>query len=358
MIVAARRVLLRTGCAAAFVWTQSTELEKKKLFSFGILADIQYADIDDASNFGKTEFRYYRQSLEGARKAGRAFQDEHVSFVAQLGDLIDGQNGGTYGAGLGRGRTSEDALTKVLNVLSAYEGPYYHAVGNHELMNFQNPNILNDKFNDQHVIAKQKNYFSFHQNNWTFVMLNAYENSLELPADSEGYKEAEIILRRENPQVVNAGNGKVDFFRGLDGDRQRFVPFNGAYGEKQLQWLQNELDTARQKGHSVVLFSHTPVHPNSASWRNVNYDAPDLLNLLKDYHDVVTAVFAGHSHRGGYYFDAESGISHTTVQAILTHVDSFGIVDVFTDDLRLRGFGALPSRVIHHHESHHRRRPS
>ena len=71
------------------------------LFSFGVIADIQYADIEDAMNFSKTEHRGYRNALQEAKRAVEYWKQLSPPpvFIAQLGDLIDGQNSGTYGQG-------------------------------------------------------------------------------------------------------------------------------------------------------------------------------------------------------------------------------------------------------------------
>ena len=62
------------------------------LFRFGFISDIQYADIEDAMNFSKTEHRGYRDSLENTKKAVAYWNQQHPvpSFVVQLGDIIDG----------------------------------------------------------------------------------------------------------------------------------------------------------------------------------------------------------------------------------------------------------------------------
>ena len=72
------------------------------LFRFGAIADIQYADIEDAMNFSKTENRCYRGTLQHTHTAVAYWNQQapKLAFVAQLGDLIDGQNSGTYGQGL------------------------------------------------------------------------------------------------------------------------------------------------------------------------------------------------------------------------------------------------------------------
>ena len=103
------------------------------MLRFGLIADVQYCDIEDGMNFGGTEFRYYRGSLGGAARAAAAFaaargERGSLRFVAQLGDIIDGQNGGTYGAGLAwRGAPrSDEALAKVLEALDGCDVEIYN----------------------------------------------------------------------------------------------------------------------------------------------------------------------------------------------------------------------------------------
>ena len=53
-----------------------------------------------------------------------------MSFAVQLGDLIDGQNAGGYGAGLSMAEPqSEVALERVGAELARCRAPIYHAIG-------------------------------------------------------------------------------------------------------------------------------------------------------------------------------------------------------------------------------------
>ena len=75
----------------------------RPLFRFGLIADIQHCDCDDATNFAGTETRRYRSTPAQAGRAvagWNALREPECAFVLQLGDLIDGQNAGGYGAGL------------------------------------------------------------------------------------------------------------------------------------------------------------------------------------------------------------------------------------------------------------------
>ena len=104
------------------------------LFSFGVVADVQYADLPVWTNFLKTVQRYYRHSLDALSMAVQSWLRDgpggtSVAFVAQLGDLIDGKNAD-------HGQTAA-AVADVHRVLSRLgDIPIHAAIGNHEVMNW------------------------------------------------------------------------------------------------------------------------------------------------------------------------------------------------------------------------------
>ena len=80
-------------------------------------------------------------------------------FIAQLGDLIDGQNSGTYGQGTSMEHPqSKEAFTAVMNELKKVRSQTIHAVGNHELYNFSWEE-LRELYNDEQNTVAQENLF-------------------------------------------------------------------------------------------------------------------------------------------------------------------------------------------------------
>jgi hypothetical protein len=71
-----------SGCAAAGD-------EERPLFTFGVITDVQYADIEDGASFRGVP-RFYRHSLQGLRRAVAAWRAQGVAFAMHLGDIIDG----------------------------------------------------------------------------------------------------------------------------------------------------------------------------------------------------------------------------------------------------------------------------
>jgi manganese-dependent ADP-ribose/CDP-alcohol diphosphatase len=105
------------------------------LFSFGVIADVQYCDCPLSTNYSGTEKRDYRGSLVQLATAVEHWNvNAQVSFVLQLGDLIDGQNNGTYGHGLDFSEPkSKEAFAAVITHIDRCNVPFYHTLGNHEL---------------------------------------------------------------------------------------------------------------------------------------------------------------------------------------------------------------------------------
>ena len=117
------------------------------LASLGLVADVQYADIDDGASFDGSERRCYRRALEHAAAAGAAFRAARCRAALQVGDAIDGHNASAakFGADGAAGPQGRAALAAVLARLCGSGGaegaapsplPLFHCVGNHELLNF------------------------------------------------------------------------------------------------------------------------------------------------------------------------------------------------------------------------------
>ena len=70
----------------------------KPLVTFGLLTDVQYADIDDGMSYDKKRHRYYRNSLNLVKEAVRTWKQQEIDnsiklkFLIQLGDIIDLHN--------------------------------------------------------------------------------------------------------------------------------------------------------------------------------------------------------------------------------------------------------------------------
>lgn len=88
-----------------------------KPFTFGVVADIQYADKDTRDS------RQYRKSLVKVQDSVTVFNARPLDFVIELGDLVDGYAKDTD-------RSLRD-LDRVLPLLQEVRAPLYYVLGNH-----------------------------------------------------------------------------------------------------------------------------------------------------------------------------------------------------------------------------------
>ncbi|OQS05223.1 hypothetical protein THRCLA_02605 [Thraustotheca clavata] len=320
------------------------------LFSFGAIADVQYADIDDAWNYMKTSRRYYRQALSNLQSAVDSWIDEAKSkplrFVMNLGDLLDGKNAATS--------ISMKALLQLRGSLDAFQsqiGPVHHCIGNHELYNFNREEYLrllvhHTSNGPKELLpppASTRAYYSFHlpqEPSFLFIVLDPYEKSIigNTPGSVEHTASRNFIAQR-NP------NNDLNSSASLLGVERRFVEYNGAIDTDQLSWLRETLDRAQARQQHVVVFSHVPIHPDSCHHACLLWNYDTMLQTFASY-NCIRAVFCGHYHENGYAVDA-GGIHYVVFHAALESKDNaFATIDVYADHLDVRGRGNIPSRIL------------
>lgn len=343
------------------------------LLRWGMIADVQYADLPDAMNFKRTRTRFYRKTLEMLARAVAHWNHERggVDFIAQLGDLIDGQSRGKLGE-----EGARAALASVVEIMDTSTcRDWHHAIGNHELYNFTREELRETLLRRHHrrrcrTHVDGSDFYSFSAGGndaasaLRFVVLDPYEiTSIErddlrggLGSKGTGYRRALEILKDHNPNDVTAFG--VDWEAGLDGLARRFVPYNGAVGEAQLDWLARTCRDARERKQRMVVFTHVPICPGACQDSTLLWNYEEVMHILhSDGYGVVVAVFAGHDHRGGYAIDA-FGVHHVTMESPLEspnpdvpggendNRNAFATVSAFSNRLELTGHGAVKSRVL------------
>uniref|UniRef100_A0A8D2D7B3 Calcineurin-like phosphoesterase domain-containing protein n=1 Tax=Sciurus vulgaris TaxID=55149 RepID=A0A8D2D7B3_SCIVU len=167
----------------------------ERLFSFGVIADIQYADLEDGYNFQGSRRRYYRHSLLHLQGAIEDWNKESSTpcCVLQLGDIID---------------------ELVMNTLKMLKVPVHHTWGNHEFYNFSRDYLtrskLNTRFLEDRIVhhpetIPSENYYAYHFvpfPKFRFILLNAYDLSvLGVDQSSPKYQQCMKILREHNPNT-------------------------------------------------------------------------------------------------------------------------------------------------------------
>ena len=315
-------------------------------FTFGVVTDVQHADVEDGASFHGRP-RYYRHALTSLRRTVDAWvarpAGRRLAFAVHLGDIIDGLNAE-------RGPGTEHALNSVLaefGRLDAAGSPTRHLLGNHCLYNLERSQLHHRLGFPRCATGTGASYYSFAHDGFRFVMMDPYD--LSILGWEPGHRNraiAEAFLAERNP------NDNKNSPEGLDGLDRRFVAFGGGVSDEQLAWLDGELAEAERAGERVIAFSHLPFHPASAPpvcliW---NYEA--VLERLQAARCVV-ATFAGHTHKDDHHVD-EHGIHHRVVGAVLEAppgTDAYGDVEVYDDRLVLRGAGVVASTEMRFREA-------
>jgi len=310
----------------------------KERFRFGIITDVQYANIDDGASYHGIP-RFYRNSLLSLTEAVDDWvaleardPSKRMSFAIHLGDVVDGKC---------PQEQSEQALKSVLAQFKRLACRTYHIIGNHCLYNF--PRSYLNSVLEIHG-PNGGSYYSFSPSpGWRVVVLDTFDVSLlGWPQGHPHTQIATNILGLMNP---NENKNMPD---GLEGPARRFVGFGGGVGAPQLAWLKRTLARAGRQGEKVLVMSHCPVMPGTAAPVCLMWNYEEVLEVLRAApRGCVVATFSGHTHEDGYLRD-DWGIHHRCLVAPLETppgTAAHGQVVVYGDRLEIEGVGALGSAL-------------
>lgn len=322
MIRTSSIVLLLATCLCLIGCGDSESSSTPEPFTFGVVADVQYADIPH---------RDTRRYSEAADKLGDAitmFNAVRNDFVMEMGDIIDEQLDENGEILLGPDGDPDAAhLDVVMSKFNALRGKLYHVLGNHDFD--AKPWAYEDCIPLSSFPGGQY-YYEFIHKGIQFIVLDGNDVSVRHKPESRNYQKAMwyIDTARENGIHLKT--------------------WNGAVGELQLKWFRQKLAEGRDRGLNTIVCCHFPIHLDATKDREpiVLWNREDVLTILDEYPNVV-AYLAGHEHNGGYVF--HNGVHHVTFQAICdapADSNAYALVDVKLDRISIRGFGTIPSREL------------
>ena len=272
---------------------------QKPLFSFGIIADVQYADYDPAGT------RFYRFSTGKLRDALSDLKSDSVSFIINLGDLID---------------RDIESYKPVMDILDSSRLKIYHVAGNHDYS-------VDSKYKKKlPVLTPSKNgYYSMVLKNFRFIFLNGNELSTYSSNNKSAIKKAsDNLAAMKKKGDINA------------------VEWNGGLSPEQIAWLKIQLDLADNASEKVFIVCHFPLIPENVH-NLLNYK--EVLPLLGKYHNII-AWLNGHNHAGNYgnynmiHFVTFKGMVETD------SMNSFARVDVYKNKIWITGTGREKSQIL------------
>ncbi|CAA7404855.1 unnamed protein product [Spirodela intermedia] len=301
---------------------------RKPLFSFGVISDVQYADIPDGRSFLGVP-RYYRHSILVLQRAVKKWNDQNnLKFSVNFGDIVDG---------FCPKDQSLQAVQRVVNEFDRFNGPVYHMIGNHCLYNLPRPSLVNLL---KIPTETDLTYYDFSPSPaFRIIILDAYDiSTLGWPQDHPNSLAARKLLEEKNPNLDK--NSPL----GLTGLERRFLMFNGALGKQQLTWLDNVLWDSTKRKQKAIICCHLPLHPGASSPEALLWNYDEVLEVVHRY-TCVKACIAGHDHKGGHAVDS-LGVHHRVLEAALEcppGTDAYGHVDVYDDKLSILGTDRMES---------------
>lgn len=286
---------MRLNCTVVILSILSVEwiVECYKLFSFGVISDIQYSSFSDASNFQGTKIRRYKQSFDIFNEATKYWKEEEVSFSLLLGDVIDGKAETM--------KDQHDCLQHILNSGQRENIPLYFCFGNHchycftrrELLKLVPGKSISEYDSSADCDHHDLCYSWSPHPGWRFISIDGYDVSTIGARTKQNKQLAKQLLEIHNSNDLTHGQ---KWSANLPVYRQRWLPYNGGIGEEQLHWLTSSLENANKNREHVVLFCHqsifAPNRQNSLIW-----NAEEVLDILWRYDNIVLWI-AGHDHAG------------------------------------------------------------
>lgn len=276
-----RRAFLRNGMlllAAANLDVSALLAEPgPERLRVGLITDLHHADKPASGT------RYYRQTQDKLAEAAAQFQRDKISFVVELGDLIDAAE---------TVETEQRYLQTINREFAAIVKDRHYVLGNHCVDTLTKDEFLGG-------VGQPKSFYSFDRSGWHFVVLDACYRS-----DGEPYG-------RKNSKWDDAN-----------------LPAS------ELDWLKADLQAASGK---TIVFAHQRLDGNS---RHCVRNAAEVRAVFAAS-GKVAAVFQGHSHQNDYQLVA--GVHYGTIAAMVegSGADSNGyaLLDILPDgSLVVRGF--------------------
>jgi manganese-dependent ADP-ribose/CDP-alcohol diphosphatase len=272
---------------------------QKPLFSFGLIADVQYCDCDPAGT------RFYRSSPAKLREAINSFKEDSAAFIINVGDLIE---------------KDIDSYQKVLNIIDSSGIKTWHCTGNHDFS-------VESRFKKQIPVLHplKKGYYSFNYDQFRFIFLNGNEVSTYASNNKAIIKEAQRLIESlKSEGEINA------------------IDWNGAIGKTQLGWLEKQLNESLSNNEKVFLICHFPVYPPDL-YNLLNYK--EVLSVLEKYNNII-AWLNGHNHSGNYgnynmiHFVTFKGMVETE------STNSYALIEVYGNKILIKGSGREKSQIL------------
>ena len=255
---------------------------KNDIISFGIIADLHYADKEKWRN------RHYRDSYEKLTKCIETFNELKPAFIVELGDFIDANEK----------EIEIGYLKKIDGMFGQFHGDRYYVLGNHDLAVLSKEEFLS-------ITGSGGKYYSFDYGSYHFVVLD--------------------------------GNYNKD---GTDYNQGNFDWTETYIHAPQQEWLRKNLKKAHD--NTVFVFVHQTLHDKTSAYGVKT--ACKVRSILEEAGNV-RAVFQGHDHQGDYklingihYVTLQGAVEGPGLKN-----NRYALVDIDNEAININGYGRQAS---------------
>jgi manganese-dependent ADP-ribose/CDP-alcohol diphosphatase len=295
-------VLLLVAMVCAAAGAEEATPAARPQVSFGVVADVQYADRDAHGS------RSYRASLGKLEACVADLNARDLDFTIQLGDLID---------------RNPESFDEVLPRYNALVMPHYSVLGNHDFLLPQDQLLAK--------LGMSAPYYTFSVNGWSFVVLDTEDVMARgrWPEDSEHHRQ---------------GTRWVEELR-AKGWSEGATCNRCGVGPAEKEWLRDTLRAIAARGERAIVFGHVGIARHLDEQAGCIHNQDEIRQVLEEP-GCVAAYFCGHEHVGDYV--ERGGIHYVIVQGMIETPDTtaYATVDVYDDRLEVHGVGRVPSRTL------------
>ena len=263
------------------------------------MSDIRFAVIGDchystAGNYGTRDCLGAKQKL---CEIIEILNKEKLDFVLSLGDIGNGND--------------RSEIPQMLEIFKTSHHPLRFVIGNHDLCRYTEKEYAE-------LTGMPGPFYDFELANYKFIVLNAFEQSMYCPKDSNEYKVYQDFTESH--------------------DWLKFQPWPGIMTEKSWDKLENLLIESNEKNQNVIVFSHVPTNGFGGENPTRLIEFQRMLDLLDKFPNVRSYI-AGHCHGGD--LSVRNGVLHKTVKSICDNPQPTAcIFDVSENKIEVLGIGA------------------
>nr|WP_238381236.1 DPP IV N-terminal domain-containing protein [Mariniblastus fucicola] len=277
-----------------------TAVSAKELpsLTFCAAADCQYCD---QPTRGKRVYRNGPKHLQAC--VDHCNKTEGLSYMVHLGDFIDAKF---------------ESFARLNPITRELKIPLHHVLGNHDF------DVADQKKAEvAATLGLDSRYYFFRYQNWRFIALDGNDISHHGWAkDTPEYAQSQAAIK------ANGWDQKPNW--------------NGAIGESQMRWLEQQLVAADAAKENVILYCHFPVWPVDEG--HDLWNAEEVMSLIEP-HQCVKAYINGHNHNGNYA--QKNGIHYLTLKGMVENEETtFANIRLEEDVIVVKGFGAETDRTL------------